>query len=159
MMRGEKTILVLTEMTITAPDGTNRDATLRYVFHLDTREADTQDVDVPGVPGAKMRVVSVSPNDGAVVLRLTGLSKDPAAEFQPATRESLSLDVTRKPFISVVWGGFYVLMAGALLALVKRTREARKAVLSEGRSPSPAREIHTAPVAAPATSRTAPAGP
>src|SRR5262249_40412019 len=140
MMRGEKTILVLTEMTITAPDGTNRDATLRYVFHLDTREADTQDVDVPGVPGAKMRVVSVSPNDGAVVLRLTGLSKDPAAEFQPATRESLSLDVTRKPFISVVWGGFYVLMAGALLALVKRTREARKAVLADRPVPSTERD-------------------
>ena len=47
------------------------------------------------------------------MLRLTGVSKDKAAEFQPATTESLSVDVTRKPLISLVWGGFYVLMTGA----------------------------------------------
>jgi hypothetical protein len=39
------------------------------------------------------------------------------------------VDVTRKPLISLVWGGFYVMMAGALLAFVKRAREARRAVL------------------------------
>jgi cytochrome c-type biogenesis protein CcmF len=131
MMRGEKTLLVLTDVTITAPDGVNRDATLRSMFYLDGRESETPVFEVPGVPGGKMRVISVSPNDGAVVLRLTGVSKDPAAEFQPATTESLSVDVTHKPLISLVWGGFYVLMAGAMLALVRRTREARKAVLAE----------------------------
>jgi cytochrome c-type biogenesis protein CcmF len=158
MMRGEKTVLVLTDVTITPPDGSSRDATLRYVFHVDTREAEAEEAPIPGVPGGKMRVLAVSPNDGAVVLRLVGLSKDPAAEYQAATQESLSVDVTRKPLISVVWGGFYVLMAGALLALIKRTREARKLVLAD-RSASPAREAHAGPVAAPATSRTAPAGP
>ncbi len=137
MMRGEKTVLVLTDVTITPPDGVNRDATLRYVFHLDGREAEAPAIDVPGVPGGKMRVIAVSPNDGAAVLRLTGVSKDPAAEFQPATTESLSVDVTNKPLISLVWGGFYVMMAGAVLALVKRTREARKAVLAESRDRSP----------------------
>jgi cytochrome c-type biogenesis protein CcmF len=136
MMRGEKTILVLTDLTITPSDGTNHDVTLRYVFHLDTREGEAEEAAVPGVSGAKMQVVSVSPNDGAVVLHMTGLSKDPAAEYQAATKESLSIDVTRKPFISVVWGGFYVLMAGALLALIKRTREARKAVLADRPVPS-----------------------
>jgi hypothetical protein len=76
-------------------------------------------VEVPGVAGGKMEVLAVSPNDGAVVLRLRGVSKDPSAEYQPATTESLSVDVTHKPLISVVWGGFYVLMAGALLGLIK----------------------------------------
>ena len=76
-----------------------------------------------------MRVLAVSPNDGAVVLRLTGVSKNPADEFQAATVESLSVDVTRKPLIALVWGGFYVMMAGGLLAFVKRSREARRAVL------------------------------
>ncbi len=129
MMRGEQKVLVLTDVTITPPDGSKHDATLRYVWHLDTREADAEESDVPGVPGGKMTVLAVSPNDGAVVLRLRGVSKDPAAEFQAATTESLSVDVTDKPLISLVWGGFYVLMAGAMLALVKRTREARQAVL------------------------------
>jgi cytochrome c biogenesis factor len=141
MMRGEKTILVLTDVTITPPDGSSRDATLRYVFHLDTREADTEESEIPGVPGAKMQVLAVSPNDGAVVLRLRGLSKDPAAEYQPATRESLSVDVTQKPLISLVWVGFYVLMAGALLAFVKRSREARRVVATEARVRAAAREV------------------
>ena len=75
--------------------------------------------------------MAVSPSDGSVVLRLRGLSKDPGAEHQAATRESLSVEVTRKPLINLVWGGFYVMMAGGLLALYKRAREARRAVVVE----------------------------
>ncbi len=140
MMRGEKTILVLTDVTITPPDGTKHDATIHYTWHLDTREADAEELDIPGVSGGKMTVLAVSPSDGSVVLRLRGVSKDPAAEHQPATTESLSVDVTDKPLISLVWGGFYVLMAGAMLALVKRSREARKAVIAESEERSTARE-------------------
>jgi cytochrome c-type biogenesis protein CcmF len=131
MMRGEKTILVLTDLTITPPDGKNQDVTLRYVFNVETKESQAEQAEVPGVAGGKMEVLAVSPNDGAVVLRLRGVSKDPSAEFQPATTESLSVDVTHKPLISVVWGGFYVLMAGALLAFIKRSRDARRLVASE----------------------------
>lgn len=75
-----------------------------------------------------MRVMAVSPSDGAVALRLRGISKDPAMERQAATRESLSLEVTRKPLISLVWAGFYVMMSGGILAFIKRAREARRAV-------------------------------
>ncbi|MGH9316862.1 MAG: heme lyase CcmF/NrfE family subunit [Thermoanaerobaculia bacterium] len=145
MMRGEQKILVLTDVTITPPDGSKHDATLRYVWHMDTRAADAEELDIPGVPGGKMTVLAVSPNDGAVVLRLRGVSKDPAAEFQPATKESLSVDVTEKPLIALVWGGFYVLMAGAATALVKRSREARKAVLAESYERAASREAVPAP--------------
>ncbi len=141
MMRGEKTILVLTDVTITPSDGSKHDVTIRFVYHLDTGEPEAQELEIPGVPGAKMRVMAVSPNDGAVVLRLRGLSKDPAAEFQPATKESLSVDVTQKPLIGLVWGGFYVLMAGGLLAFVKRAGEARRAVLADAGEPAGAREV------------------
>jgi len=142
MMQGGKTVLVLTDVTVTPPDGTKHDVTLRYVFHLDGQEeAEAQDVDIPGLPGGKMRVVAVSPKDGAVVLRMLGVSKDKASEYQAATHESLSVDVTRKPLIALVWGGFYVLMAGAFLAFVKRAREARHATLeAEARAAAPARE-------------------
>jgi hypothetical protein len=128
-------------VTITPSDGSKHDVTIRFVYHLDTGEPEAQELEIPGVPGAKMRVMAVSPNDGAVVLRLRGLSKDPAAEFQPATKESLSVDVTQKPLIGLVWGGFYVLMAGGLLAFVKRAGEARRAVLADAREPAGAREV------------------
>jgi cytochrome c-type biogenesis protein CcmF len=133
MMTGEKKILVLTDLTITPPDGSSHDVTLRFVFFMDGRPSDAQEVEVPSVPGSRMKVVAVSPNDGAVVLWMKGLSKDPREEYQAATTESLSVEVTQKPLISLVWGGFYVLMAGAALAFVKRSREARKAILADGR--------------------------
>jgi len=153
MMRGEKTILVLTDLTITPPDGVNHDLTVRYVFHMDGREPEAEELDVPGVPGGKVSVLAVSPNDGAVVVRLRGVSKNPAEEFHAATVESLSVDVTRKPLIALVWGGFYVMMAGGMLAFVKRAREARRAVLEAAEkhaplplpvpSPGPALPAHT----------------
>ncbi|MEP6994565.1 MAG: cytochrome c biogenesis protein CcsA [Acidobacteriota bacterium] len=145
MMRGEKTILVLTDLTITPPGGSNQDITVKYVYHMDGREPEAEELPIPGLAGAKVRVLAVSPNDGSVVVRLTGVSKNPADEFQAATVESLSVDVTRKPLIGLVWGGFYVMMAGGLLAFVKRTREARRAVLETSEKPV----SHGAPVVAP----------
>ena len=154
MMRGEKTILVLTDVTITPPDGSKHDATLRYVFHMDRGEPEAQELDIPGVPGGKMRVMAVSPNDGAVVLRLTGLSKDPAAERQPATRESLSVDVTRKPLIALVWGGFYVLMAGGAVGARQRTgRPGRIREDCGGSRPLPAEAVASTGPALPAHTR------
>ena len=138
MLRGEKTVLVLTDVTITPPDGSKHDVTLRYVFHMDGRESEAEEIPIPGAPGATMRVLAVSPNDGAVELRLRGISRNPADEYAAATTEALSVEVTRKPLISLVWGGFYVMMAGALLAFIKRAREARQVVLAVG--PEPSRE-------------------
>jgi cytochrome c-type biogenesis protein CcmF len=152
MMRGEKKVLVLTDLTITPPDGTQHDATIRYVFHLDQQAPEAEELAIPGVPGATMRVLAMSPNDGAVVLRLTGISKNPADEFQAATVESLSIEVTRKPLIALVWAGFYVMMAGGILAFVKRSGEARRAVIAAERDAEPRAEA-----AVPATGPALPA--
>jgi cytochrome c-type biogenesis protein CcmF len=151
MMQGGKEVLVLTELIITPPDGSKHDATVRYVHHLDGGEPDAPELEVPGVPGAFMKVMAVSPADGAVVLRLRGMSKNPAAEVQAATSESLSVEITRKPLMNLVWGGFYVMMAGGILALVKRTREAKRAVVpatEPSREPQP-----TSAVSIPVTAR------
>ena len=59
------------------------DVTLKYVFHMDgARGRGRGRRRSRASPGGKMRVLAVSPNDGAVVLRLTGVSKNPADEFQ-----------------------------------------------------------------------------
>jgi cytochrome c-type biogenesis protein CcmF len=154
MFEGKKQVLVLTDLTITPPDGSKHDVTLRYVFHMDGAEAEAPEVEIPGHPGGVMQVLAVSPSDGAVALRLRGISKDPAAEHQAATRESLSLEVTRKPLISLVWAGFYVLMAGGILALVKRAREARRAgVVEEAAATGSKPAAAPAPAGLPVTAR------
>jgi hypothetical protein len=141
MMSGGNTILVLADLIITPPDGTSHDVTIKYVFNLTTQEAEAPESVLTGYPNAKARILAVSPNDGAAVLRLTGVSKNPNEEFQASTVESLSVDVTHKPLIALVWGGFYVMMAGGLLAFIKRAGEARRAILEgsprEVRSESP----------------------
>jgi cytochrome c-type biogenesis protein CcmF len=149
MLRGGKEILVLTELTITPPDGSKHDATVRYLYNMDGGEADAPELEVPGVAGAFMKVMAVSPSDGAVALRLRGISKDRAKEFQAATRENLSIELTHKPLINLVWGGFYVLMAGGLMALVKRTREARRAAVpaTESSREAPATVVAATPAA------------
>jgi cytochrome c-type biogenesis protein CcmF len=152
MFQGGKEVLVLTDLTITPPDGSKHDVTARFVYHLDGSEPEAPELEVPGHPGAFLQVLAVSPSDEAVALRLRGMSRDPAAEFQAATRENLSVEVTRKPLINLVWGGFYVMMAGGLLALVKRTREARRAVVPAS-EPSRKVPLPAAP-AVPVTART-----
>ncbi len=61
MMRGEKTVLVLTDLTITPPDGSQHDMTVKYVFHLDGIQTQGEEFEIPGVPGGKLRVLAVSP--------------------------------------------------------------------------------------------------
>jgi cytochrome c-type biogenesis protein CcmF len=154
MLRGEKTVLVLTDLTITPADGINRDMTIRYVFHMDGRAAEAEELPIPGIAAGKVKVLAVSPNDGAVVLRLRGVSKNPADEFSAATVESLSLDVTHKPLIGLVWGGFYVMMAGGLLAFIKRSKEARRAVLeAESAAATPDAPVASTGPALPAHAR------
>jgi cytochrome c biogenesis factor len=155
MMQGGNEVLVLTDVTITPHDGSKHEATLRYVHRMDGREPTAEEVEIPGVAGAFMKVIGVSPSDGTVVLRLRGISKDPAAEFQAATRESLSVEVTKKPLINLVWGGFYVMMAGGLLALWKRSREASRATVRadvEARVTSSPRPAESPALPAPARS-------
>src|SRR5260221_11080427 len=50
MLRGEKTILVLTDVTVTPPDGSKHDATLRFVYHLDSQEPEAEDWACPPPP-------------------------------------------------------------------------------------------------------------
>jgi hypothetical protein len=63
---------------------------------------------LPGM--GQVRIRRVSPNDGSVELDLLGLA--PGRDAKPAVPETLSIDVTTKPLIGLVWSGFYVMMFG-----------------------------------------------
>ncbi len=68
------------------------------------------------------------PGGGEVTL--TGINAQAAPSSSPspasATRPKLSIDVTRKPLIKLVWYGLYVVLLGGALATVQRFRQARK---------------------------------
>jgi cytochrome c-type biogenesis protein CcmF len=128
MASGAKTLLIKARVVVTPADGAARNETLEYVAHLDgSTPNEGRPAPIPGSEKGTMVVEGVSAAEGALTIGVTGLSGD----FTPAVPESLSVDVTRKPLISLVWGGFYVMMAGAFLALIKRAREGYRAVAAQ----------------------------
>ncbi len=72
-------------------------------------------VDLPG--GGRLAMTGINPNAGKVQFDVSGV----AVEGKPAR---LSIDVTRKPLIQLVWGGLYVILAGGALSTWKRFRGA-----------------------------------
>ena len=132
-----KTVVVSANLTVT-PDGkAAQTQTLRYVAHMDgSAPNEGQPQPVAGFPNASMVIANVVPVQGQLLLNVAGLTPD----FTPPTPETLSIDVTRKPLIALVWGGFYVMMAGALIAFVKRARQARAAVATVASAVPEARE-------------------
>jgi cytochrome c-type biogenesis protein CcmF len=68
---------------------------------------------LPG--GGTITVAGINTGNGAVQIETTGIAN-------PA---KLSIDVTRKPLIQLVWGGLYVVLLGGILTMIQRFRQAR----------------------------------
>jgi cytochrome c-type biogenesis protein CcmF len=68
---------------------------------------------LPG--GGQLAVAGIDASNGAVKLEAAGI----------ATPARLSIDVTHKPLIVLVWGGLWIVLAGGLMSTVQRLREAR----------------------------------
>ncbi len=82
-------------------------------------EVETPPMDLPGGGAVALRGINASA--GAVQLELQGVG----TASTPSVPAKLSLDITRKPLIQLVWFGLYVVLAGGLLALVQRVRQVR----------------------------------
>jgi cytochrome c-type biogenesis protein CcmF len=75
-------------------------------------------VETPPAPlpgGGQLMVAGINASSGAVQIEAEGVAN-------PAR---LSVDVTKKPLIILVWGGLYVVLAGGLLSIFQRIREIR----------------------------------
>jgi len=75
-------------------------------------------VQVPG--GGLLRVGGINAGDGAVRLETVGVGPE-----NDAVPPKLSIDVSKKPLINLVWYGLFVILFGGLLATAARYREAR----------------------------------
>jgi cytochrome c-type biogenesis protein CcmF len=104
--------------------------TAKFVMYFGGGEG-AQATEAPETPlpgKGRMRIKRVSPNEGTCEVELLGVAA--GGDLKPATAETLSIDVTTKPLISLVWGGFYVMMAGGLVALLRRAKDSRRAAVA-----------------------------
>ncbi len=84
-----------------------------YRLNPATNTAEGPPLSIPG--GGTIQVAGINTNNGAVQILTTGVAGPP----------KLSIDVTRKPLIQLVWGGLYVVLLGGILAMIQRFRQAR----------------------------------
>src|SRR5450756_1553389 len=115
-------------LVTTAEVSEEKTARLVMYFGEAATESATESPETP-LPGkGRLKLLRVSPNEGTCEIELLGIA--PGGDLKPATGETLSVDLTTKPLISLVWGGFYVMMAGGLVALVRRAGDSRQAAIA-----------------------------
>jgi len=84
-----------------------------YRLNPASGQVETPPVQLPG--GGALIVSGINASNGAVQLEAAGV----------ATAMKLSLDVTRKPLIQLVWFGLYIIILGGVLSTMQRLREMR----------------------------------
>jgi cytochrome c-type biogenesis protein CcmF len=106
-------VTIGTEIEITR---NGKATTLKPIYRLNPANGavDTPPMELPG--GGAIFVSGINASDGAVQFQVSGISN-------PA---KLSVDVTRKPLIQLVWYGLYIVLLGGAVATVNRLRQARR---------------------------------
>lgn len=97
-------------------NGEKQEVSPRYRFSRDGR------VESPpaGLPGQGfVALTGIDPQGGRIALEILGST----SQARPAR---LSIDVTRKPLIFLVWAGLYVILAGGAISTFERWRGSRK---------------------------------
>jgi cytochrome c-type biogenesis protein CcmF len=84
-----------------------------YRLNPATGTVETPPTSLPG--GGTITVAGINTGNGAVQIETTGV----------ANPMKLSIDVTRKPLIQLVWGGLYIVLIGGILTMIQRFRQAR----------------------------------
>jgi cytochrome c-type biogenesis protein CcmF len=94
-------------------------------FYHGGAEGETRkDAAIPGLPGVMLRIGKLNPNDKSV----EAVVLDPSAPGDPGEPMRFSVDVTIKPMISLLWTGLLVLLAGGIMAVVRRGEEFSTAI-------------------------------
>jgi cytochrome c-type biogenesis protein CcmF len=105
-------ITIVTKVAVTRNGKTQE---LQPIYRFDPVQGGVVNPSLPLASGGSVAVAGIVPINGTVQLAFSGLESPPR----------LSIDVTRKPLIKLVWYGFYVVLIGGLIATFHRFREAR----------------------------------
>jgi len=111
-MAAGKPVTIGADLEVTQ-GGITRPVKALYRMNPADGRVETPPAALPG--GGRIVVSGINASSGAVRLDVSGVSN-------PAR---LSVDVTKKPLINLVWGGLYVVLLGGILAAIKRVREVR----------------------------------
>ena len=84
-----------------------------YRLNPATGTVETPPTSLPG--GGTITMAGINTGSHAVQLETTGV----------ANPMKLSIDVTKKPLIQLVWGGLYIVLLGGILTMIQRFRQAR----------------------------------
>jgi cytochrome c-type biogenesis protein CcmF len=106
-------VTVGTEIEITR---NGKPITLKPIYRLNPASGavETPPMELPG--GGAIFVSGINASEGAVQFQVTGISN-------PA---KLSIDVTRKPLIQLVWYGLYIVLLGGAVATFNRLWQVRR---------------------------------
>jgi len=111
-MAAGKPVVIGARLAVTR-DGKTTELKPLYRLNPATGEVGAVPAALPG--GGEVAVTGIDASNGAVRLEMAGV-KTPAR---------LSIDVTHKPLILLVWSGLWIVLAGGLMATANRLREAR----------------------------------
>jgi cytochrome c-type biogenesis protein CcmF len=90
---------------------------IKPLYRLNPASGEVEAIPAALPGGGQVAITGIDASSGAVRLEVAGVSL-------PAR---LSIDVTEKPLIQLVWGGLYIVLIGGLMATVQRLRQARMA--------------------------------
>ncbi len=96
-----------------------KDGEIEPAFHGGEGGPRYDEAAVPGLPGVKVKTGKMDPNEKTVEIQVLDANAPPD-QGEPM---KFSADVTIKPMIGLLWSGLVVLLAGGLLAIVRRGRE------------------------------------
>ncbi len=107
-------VTIGTIVEVKQADGTVTTVKPLYRLNPASGQVETPPMSLPG--GGAIFVSGINASGGQVQFEVTGVSN-------PAR---LSIDVTRKPLINLVWYGLYIVLLGGAIATVQRLRQAMK---------------------------------
>ena len=89
--------------------------TVTPIYRLNPASGTVETPPTPLPGGGTITMAGINTGSHAVQLETSGV----------AAPMKLSIDVTKKPLIQLVWGGLYVVLLGGILTMIQRFRQAR----------------------------------
>ena len=115
-----QTMIVKANLTVEVPDGSYSERhDLAPEYKLENGKFSSTIVDVPGRDGVSVKIASVDASNRTVHLEFNSTNGGIKGV------DYLGIEVSEKPFISLLWFGILVLMSGVIVTITDRKKKAK----------------------------------